>query len=389
MWEVIYLDETALWVVDHPDGVEVFTDQRFTPPPYDQPLPIFTTGRLAPTKVVDTDGQNVTERLQDFDHRYPERLTPTAYQGRVAPHTITMNFGDIDGLDHPVLILKAWIFWTDTSINVAMSQRRDMPPQLPQMEVWQEGEWKVIDRPIGLPTGKDKWVVLPIPELDRKDARVRISTNFQIYWDQAFLADRLAEAPHRISILSPAKADLRYGGYSEMYRPSEDGPHLYDYSRKVAMPLWMDVEGLVTRYGDVTDLLTATDDRHVVFVGGDEVAIRFDASDLPPLPDGWVRDVLFLSDGWDKDFDRNTVTGTTIGPLPFHAMSAYPYGDDEAYPTTAKHREYVETFQTRKVGPGPYLSYVRRWRKGMEVDLPWARAMESQQSRTENEGRSR
>ncbi len=33
LWETVYLDEVALWAIDHPHDIEVFTDQRFLPPP--------------------------------------------------------------------------------------------------------------------------------------------------------------------------------------------------------------------------------------------------------------------------------------------------------------------------------------------------------------------
>ena len=66
----------------------------------------------------------------------------------------------------------------------------------------------------------------------------------------------------------------------------------------------------MTRYGDVTELLGKTDDRYVVFVGGDAVRLTYDASRLPALPAGWRRDWVLVSDGWDKDFDKNTVTAT-------------------------------------------------------------------------------
>src|SRR5947209_13575831 len=43
-------------------------------------------------------------------------------------------------------------------------------------------------------------------------------------------------------------------------------------------------------YGDVLPLLVSFDDRLVVFGSGDEVALDFDPSKLPPTPKGWVRD---------------------------------------------------------------------------------------------------
>ena len=373
LWETVYLDEVGLWVVDHPPGVEVFTDQRFLPPPYAPPRPMLTRGRVRPVRAEDSRGREVTERLLAFDHRYPERLRPSRYQGIVAPHALTLYFGEVRGLDHPLLAIGCWIFWTDTSINVSMSQGRAVTPSLPVVEVWHPvSGWQTLDAPFGLPTGKDKWVMLDLGDaLYAPDARVRIRTNYQIYWDQAFLTDAAPEAPHRITRLGPRSADLHYGGFSRMYRPSEDGPHLFDYTQRVSLPLWPDMEGMATRYGDVTELLTAADDRYVIMTAGDEVTVRFDAGALPRLRPGWERDFLFLSDGWDKDADKNTVTGDRVGPLPFHAMSAYPYPASETYPDGEAHRVYRARYNTRRIGPEGFRAFVKTYGGAPVPALPW------------------
>ena len=38
-------------------------------------------------------------------------------------------------------------------------------------------------------------------------------------------------------------------------------------------------------------------------------------------------------------------------PLPFRAMSTYPYGADETFPDTPLHREYLDSWLTRVVSP--------------------------------------
>ena len=68
-----------------------------------------------------------------------------------------------------------------------------------------------------------------------------------MYWDQVFLADRPPDTPHRVTKLIPSGADLHYGGYARLYRPADDGPHLYDYEQKTFAPVWLDMTGMVTR----------------------------------------------------------------------------------------------------------------------------------------------
>ena len=97
----------------------------------------------------------------------------------------------------------------------------------------------------------------------------------------------------------------------------------------------------------MTDLLARADDRFVVLKGGDAIRVEFDASKLPPLAAGWKRDWIVVSDGWDKDFDKNTITGQSYGPWPFHAMSAYPYPETESHPDP----RFLDETLTREVGP--------------------------------------
>ena len=101
-------------------------------------------------------------------------------------------------------------------------------------------------------------------------------------------------------------------------------------------------------------LVDAGDDQYVIFGPGDEVALQFDSTAAPPLPRGWTRDFLIYTDAWLKDADLNTAAGGSVEPLPFHAMSRYPYGAEQAFPTDAAHRRFVETYNTRRVGLRSY-----------------------------------
>ncbi|HVR09235.1 MAG TPA: hypothetical protein VMW75_14390, partial [Thermoanaerobaculia bacterium] len=75
--------------------------------------------------------------------------------------------------------------------------------------------------------------------------------------------------------------------------------------------------------------------------------LLFPARNLPPLKSGWKRDFLLLVDGWAKDGDYNTAYSQSVEPLPFHAMSAYPYPSREHFPDDPEHRRWRETYNTR------------------------------------------
>ena len=115
------------------------------------------------------------------------------------------------------------------------------------------------------------------------------------------------------------------------------------------MPLsmWNPTPGLYTRYGDVRELLPAMDDRFVIMGSGDELRVVFEAGALPALRPGWTRDFLLLVDGWAKDADPNTAFSQTVEPLPFHAMSAYPYTASERFPADPLHEAYRVQYNTR------------------------------------------
>jgi hypothetical protein len=117
-------------------------------------------------------------------------------------------------------------------------------------------------------------------------------------------------------------------------------------------PRWLPLEGAFTRFGDVRPLLLESDDRYVIMGPGDEATVDFEARRLPALQSGWTRDFLLYTVGWVKDADLNTATGNTVDPLPFHAMTRYPYLSDESYPDDDAHRRYLEEYNTRRFGPG-------------------------------------
>jgi hypothetical protein len=56
--------------------------------------------------------------------------------------------------------------------------------------------------------------------------------------------------------------------------------------------------------------------------------------------------------------DINSATPHYVEPLPFHAMSGYPYvKKGESYPMTRAHRKYLDLYNTRVVtAPLPQLS---------------------------------
>ena len=232
-----------------------------------------------------------------------------------------------------------------------MSQIPAINPRFPSVAVKDKtGQWKTVIDIIGIPAGKNKTITIDLTgKFLTDDRHVRIETDMQIYWDAAFFTVGAQDVPMITTELNPDSADLHYRGFSEMYRPNPHAPHLFDYQKVTKAAQWRDLEGFYTRYGDVNPLLQEVDDMYVILNAGDEITVDFDASRLPPLKDGWIRDFILYSDGWDKDGDINTLTSQTVEPLPFHGMSKYPYPETEHYPDDEAHQRFRLKYNTRRV----------------------------------------
>jgi hypothetical protein len=143
-------------------------------------------------------------------------------------------------------------------------------------------------------------------------------------------------------------ASLHFRGFSKaVIDPSREQPEQFLYDQVRYVSSWNPTPGNYTRYGDVRALINRVDDRMVIMGSGDELKLEFPAAGLPKLPAGWSRDFLLRVDGWAKDADANTAFSQTVTPLPFHAMSAYPYRENEAFPSDIEHQQYIRDYLTR------------------------------------------
>ncbi|RKU17341.1 hypothetical protein C6501_04125 [Candidatus Poribacteria bacterium] len=351
LWETAYFDMVKLIAVDHPVNTDIFVNEQYTPPPFAEFKIYGVSEKLYPKSAVNHKGEDVSDALKEIDYDYAVEHAPGPYQGVVEPHAIILDLGNVSD-DAPVtLYLNGWIFPTDTSINVALSQNPAIAPRFPSVAVKDKtGKWKNVIDMIGVPAGKNKTITIDLTgKFLSNDRHVRIETDMQIYWDAVFFTVGEQNVPMKITELNPDSADLHYRGFSEMYRPNPHAPHLFDYQKVTKVGQWRDLAGFYTRYGDVNPLLQAVDDMYVILNAGDEITVEFDAARLPPLKSGWTRDFILYSDGWDKDGDINTLTSQTVEPLPFHGMSAYPYPKTEHYPDDEAHQRYQLEYNTRRV----------------------------------------
>ena len=354
LWETAYLDEARLVAVDHPESVQVYVNERFVPAGSSS-LRLYQVARpRLPVAATDELGNDLLPALRTQDHVYAANLRPARYQGLTELHDVVLDFGELAGMDSVFLFLTGWIYPTDASINFALAQSRALQVVPLHVQVRDAaGRWRTVISDLGFPAGKNKTVIADLTgKFLSADTRVRIRTNMEIYWDRAFVAATASASPVTVTTLRPVTADLHYRGFSRMDRKGgRYGPQWYDYDDISRAPAWAPIAGAFTRYGDVLPLLDAADDMYIIFGPGDEVALQFDPAAAPPVPPRWTRDFVLYTDAWMKDADLNTAAGGTVEPLPFHRMSRYPYGADEAFPADAAHRRFVQTYNTRRVRP--------------------------------------
>jgi tetratricopeptide (TPR) repeat protein len=361
LWETIYLDKLSIVAVDHPASTSVWVEEQFTPPPFPG-LKIFHAEKeIIPVSATDSRGNDVLQFIKAKDDNYLSDFMTDKYQGITEMKEIILDPGHIE--DDLVLYMNGWIFPTDASINVAISQSEAIKVVPPEIQVIdRDGRWVTVVDGLGFPMGKDKTVIADLSgKFLSVDHRVRIRTNMQIYWDYIFFSEKNTDGPVRITRMEPVAADLRYRGFSKEYRKGgRYGPIWFDYNEVSETARWRDLSGNYTRYGDVLPLLTGSDNMYVISNAGDEVTVEFDASSLPALRPGWKRDFLVNSVGWVKDGDINTAYGNTVDPLPFHGMKSYPPSPEDRYPADPRLQRYHEEYNTRVVTGDAYLNALKQ-----------------------------
>jgi len=364
LWEVYYYDYIGLMPVDHPEGTEIFVDERFVVPP--AKLGFTTVATPKPIKqAIDDNGNDVTNLLSARDGKALDNFGRGQFQGLTRDHYVEVDLGD-DAPDKGPLYLIAHgsIHDTESSVNVAITQGSRWKAKSMSVEVPDgNGGWTAAQSNLGFPAGRKKTVLFNLTDIFRPGTprRVRIRTNLEIYWDHLEWAVGLPDAQVKMVRLTPSVADLHYRGYSVINKPeSGAAPEVPDYNRLFSTKQsWRDLEGYYTRFGEVRELLQGIDDRYVIVASGDELSLRF--PEQAPPPPGWVRDFILMGDGWIKDGDYNSTHSRTVLPLPHHAQQEYETrpGKLEDEVVYKKFPEDWQKYHTRYVAPDVFRNVLR------------------------------
>lgn len=350
--EVIFFDQTKLLAVDHPADTEIYPNERLMPgPPYPEFKIYSVKSPRPPVRATDDKGKDILSLIKDIDRRYPEDFEKLRFKGYAREHAMEWDLGNVTNAKQVLLLLTAWIDYADSTANLAAAQAgvEIIPPYVQVKN--DRGQWQTVIPQMGFPAGLPKTMTVDLTgKFLCSDSRVRIVTSMRIYWDQILVDASEGSAPMKITTLDPMAANLRWRGFPREYSPDGRKPLIYDYRTIEPFAPWKAHLGNYTRFGDVLELLTATDDMYVITRNGDEIQLDFDARRLPVLPDGWKRTYLVFADGFGKDMDLNSARPETVGELPYHKMKSYPYSPGDAYPNDKRHQNYLERYNTRVVG---------------------------------------
>ena len=374
LWETHFVDHVSLLVIDHPADEDVFVDERFA---REAPaLAVRAMKRARPiNRAWDDAGTDVTELVAKQDGRYLATFARGPYQGVARDHFVEFEVDDvarpIEGREEQWLIANGFIYPTDSSINVAIGQAGIEPRGLSLEAQDPSGRWVVVAPDLGFPAGKNKTILVDLARVVRvgvaRPKRLRLRTNLEIYWDSLAVAESAGDSAPNMNRLQPARAELRYRGFSKTDYVKHDVPETphYDLLANVGQR-WRDLTGYYTRYGDVGELLASVDDRYVIMNAGDELRLTFTAP--PKRPEGAKggnisRDFVLIGDGWVKDGDYNTSYSKTVLPLPRHQHPDYKaFSADlelEQDPVYRQHARDWQTYHTRFVTPRAFLGGLR------------------------------
>src|ERR1700691_5795270 len=369
--EAVYLDQARLLAVDHPADLDVYPNEYFaSTPPYPQFKVVLSRNPQHPAGAWDEHGHDALPDLRA--HRYFGDFPLTQFQGFAKPHALTLDLGEPYRGGALWLLMHCEVEYSSANSMYAASQA-DVHAIAPYVEALVpekngDGKWLRVVDDMGFPAGGPRTMTADLThKLPLGTQKIRITTNLQIYWDN-ILIDRTTqpvqdknneakEQPIRLTPLPLTRADLEFHGYPQKIEGTPPGNVQYIYEKTSATGPYTRPAGNYTRYGDVLPLLTATDDKLAVFGSGDEVRLDFDPSELPALPQGWVRDYFFAANGYEKDMDFYAAQGDYVAPLPFLSMGDYPYTPKKSFPLDDAHLKYLLEYNTRQMSGNEQRGY--------------------------------
>jgi len=279
------------------------------------------------------------------------RLREPQLRGLAEPFSVTMDFGELPAGRPLVLVLNGWLRFGGGMANVAASLDPNLPFPFPTLEAeLPDGTWKKVDTDVGVPAGKTKTILVDLEKkLPPGARRLRLTTAFELYWISPPSARRLRRTKIIRPLWFPGTVICTGGDSANLPRclprcrsrrnMTGSGPNrLAAHTFRLVHALWR---------GGRTG--PKSDDALVLLNGGDELALSFQAEQLPARAAGFVRDFFLYAVGWDKDADFHVGQGWRVEPLPFHGMNDQAY--DHQQRPAGLNDGWMAQYNTRWIGP--------------------------------------
>ena len=347
--ELFYLDQAYLLVVDHPAGTDVYTSMtNYLNKGSTGQIYTVTNGILkSPISATNEKGQNILGYILTKDGNFTPGINgiESTSWNNIQLNQLVLDLGNLTGAPAIKLVITGMVDWGSADVyyeylnmfKAAAAQglvpngTEIMPA--PYLEVLAaNGTWirAPQDRQIPLPSDYNaRTFTVDLTGLfpsDVTDFQVRFTNFWNVTFDYIGI-DTTPQQNITIQKITPTSA--------------------------VLSQWWTDISsassGAFTRYGDVTPLMQEADDMFVIGRQGDQVNMQFSTDNLSEPADGMVRDYFFVVACWFKDPPGAWGYGFdfTVDPMPFMAMSGYPYTATESYPYDAAHVAYIAQYNTR------------------------------------------
>jgi hypothetical protein len=326
--EIFYIDSARLLMVDHAANVDVYSTQSTYIYNLDSNSKgkIYTVSKnpLTPVSAVNEKGENCLPQISKLDG-----ISTVGHEFQW--DTLTLDLGDLSGAEEIKLIVAGVIIYSSGEVQGEWAASffrqpgvKPFPP--PYMEVKDaEGRWVLVPESKQFPlvdVTSDSFVVDLTGLFPTDDHSLKIHSFFNTRFDYIGV-DTTPQQTVTTQWIDPSNADFHQA-------------YLTDSNST----------GLFTRYGDVTALMLEADDKFIIGRQGDEVALKFLAN-LGPVPENMQRDYFLFVSAWFK-VKGLPYLSFEVEPLPFHAMSCFPYPSTESYPYDEEHLAYLLEYNTRR-----------------------------------------
>ncbi len=349
--ELFYLDSATLVAVDHPAGTDAFTSMTnyLNKGSTGQIYTVNSNNLLSPVAATNEKGQNVLPDILKQDGVF----TPGTYGtqnpewNNITLNQLTVDLGNLSSTQQIKLVFTGIVDWgpyqsyynwidmfkTAAAQGLVPNGTAITPDSYMEYKA-ANGTWVRLsqDKQIPIPADSNpRTFVVDLTGVFPKgitDYQIRISNFWNVTYDYIGI-DTSPQQNITVQKINPIATLSQFCSTNSTS------------------------SGNFTKYGDVSALVQNSDDMFVIGRQGDQVELEFPTSNLTAPAPGMVRDYFLFVSAWFKDPPGQWGYGFnfTTDPMPFMAMSGYPYPATESYPYDAAHLAYLQQYNTRVIPP--------------------------------------